>query len=87
MTPHAPRIIIVDDEVLARENIEALLQNDTDVTIVAQCSNGQQTLDAVKKHKPDLLFLDVQMPGLDGFDILGRRWRPNFSLARSSISW
>lgn len=66
------KAIIVDDEVLARENIEALLQNDTDVTVVAQCSNGQQTLDAVKKHKPDLLFLDVQMPGLDGFDILGR---------------
>jgi two-component system LytT family response regulator len=66
------KAIIVDDEVLARENIEALLQNDADVSIVAQCSNGQQTLDAVKKHKPDLLFLDVQMPGLDGFDILGR---------------
>jgi two-component system LytT family response regulator len=58
--------------VLARENIEALLQGDTDITIVAQCANGQQTLEAVRKHKPDLLFLDVQMPGLDGFDVLGR---------------
>jgi two-component system LytT family response regulator len=66
------KTIIVDDEVLARENIEALLQNDSDVAIVAQCANGQQTLEAVRKHKPDLLFLDVQMPGLDGFDVLGR---------------
>ncbi len=66
------KAIIVDDEVLARENIEALLQNDPEVAIVAQCANGQQTLEAVRKLKPDLIFLDVQMPGLDGFDVLGR---------------
>ncbi len=66
------RTMIVDDEVLARENIEVLLQEDAEIEIVAQCSNGTQVLDAVKRHRPDLLFLDVQMPGLNGLEALAK---------------
>lgn len=64
------RTMIVDDEVLARQNVEALLKNDPDISVVAQCNNGIQAVEAIKKHRPDLLFLDVQMPGMTGFEVL-----------------
>jgi two-component system LytT family response regulator len=66
------RTMIVDDEVLARQNVEALLRADPDITVVAQCSNGPQAVEAIRQHEPDLLFLDVQMPGMTGFDVLKR---------------
>ena len=72
-TPTATiRTLIVDDEVLARENVEALLQDDPEIQIVAQCSNGAQAVEAIKQHRPDLLFLDVQMPGMSGFEVLAK---------------
>ena len=58
------RTMIVDDEVLARQNVEALLRPDPEITVVAQCSNGPQAIEAVKQQRPELLFLDVQMPGM-----------------------
>ena len=61
------RTMIVDDEVLARQNVEALLRADPEISIVAQCGNGTQAIEAIKQHLPDLLFLDVQMPGMTGF--------------------
>lgn len=66
------RTMIVDDEVLARENVEALLQDDPEIKVVAQCSNGSQAVEAIRQHRPDLLFLDVQMPGMTGFDVLAK---------------
>lgn len=66
------RTLIVDDEVLARENVEALLRPDSEIQIAAQCGNGAQALEAIKQHQPDLLFLDVQMPGMTGFEVLAK---------------
>jgi two-component system LytT family response regulator len=66
------RTMIVDDEVLARQNVEALLRHDPEISVVAQCSNGPQALEAIKQHKPDLLFLDIQMPGMTGFEMLAK---------------
>ena len=66
------RTMIVDDEVLARQNVEALLRPDSDIVIVAQCNNGTQAVEAIKQHQPDLLFLDVQMPGMTGFEVLAK---------------
>ena len=66
------KTIIVDDEPLAREDLARLLQADREIDVVACCSDGQHALEAVKKKSPDLLFLDVQMPGLTGFDVLTR---------------
>lgn len=66
------RTMIVDDEVLARQNVEALLRSDPDIAIVAQCNNGAQAVEAINQHKPDLLFLDVQMPGMTGFEVLAK---------------
>jgi two-component system LytT family response regulator len=66
------RTLIVDDEVLARQNVEALLRSDPDIAIVGQAGNGLQAVEAIKEHKPDLLFLDVQMPGISGFEVLAK---------------
>lgn len=64
------RVIIVDDEPLAREGLKLALQKVAGVQIVAECANGFEALDAVRKFKPDVLFLDIQMPRLSGFDVL-----------------
>lgn len=64
------RAIIVDDEDLARQILREYLRSEPDVPIVAECANGFDAVKAVAEHKPDLLFLDVQMPKLDGFEVL-----------------
>ncbi len=64
------RTLIVDDEPPARESLRLLLRPVRDFTIVGECGNGEDALDAVRALRPDVLFLDVQMPGMDGFDVL-----------------
>lgn len=64
------RTLIVDDEPLARDRLQKLLQDQPEITIVGQCSDGKEALKAVRDKKPDLVFLDVQMPELDGFGVL-----------------
>jgi two-component system LytT family response regulator len=64
------QVIIVDDEPLARSRVRRMLQGHTDVEIIAECSNGKQAIEAVRKHKPDLLLLDVEMPEMDGFEVV-----------------
>ncbi|MGC1370762.1 MAG: LytTR family DNA-binding domain-containing protein [Candidatus Sulfotelmatobacter sp.] len=64
--------IIVDDEQLARDELAYLVKNSDDVNIVAQGKNGLEAINLIKEHNPDLLFLDVQMPGLDGFGVIKR---------------
>src|SRR5437868_388886 len=62
--------VIVDDEQLARDELSFLLKSMDDVNILAQGRNGLEAVTLVKDHNPDLLFLDVLMPGLDGFGVL-----------------
>ena len=64
------RVLIVDDEPLARQRLEDLLRDDEDVTIVAAVDNGNTAVDAVRTLRPDLVFLDVQMPGKTGLDVI-----------------
>src|SRR5689334_18625903 len=64
------RVVIVDDEKLARSLLQEYLQEHPDVEVVAECANGLEAVKAVTELKPDLLFLDIQMPRLDGFDVL-----------------
>jgi two-component system LytT family response regulator len=64
------RAMIVDDEPLARSNLKALLKRDADVEIVGECGTGLEALAEIRKKKPELVFLDVQMPECDGFDVL-----------------
>ncbi len=64
------KVLIVDDEELARRGLEIRLEKFDDIEICAQSRNGREALQAVHEHAPDLMFLDVQMPGMDGFDVL-----------------
>ncbi len=67
-----PRIcaLVVDDEPLARSNLTVLLLRDPEIEIVGECGSGQEGLEEIRSKKPDLVFLDVQMPECDGFDVL-----------------
>ncbi len=64
------RTILVDDEKLAIQGLEFRLANHPDVEIVDTCSNGREAIRSIKTNKPDLVFLDIQMPGFDGFSVV-----------------
>ena len=62
--------IIIDDEALARDRVRAFLSSDPDVSILAEADNGLVALEAIRRHRPDVIFLDIQMPEMDGFSLL-----------------
>ena len=64
------RTIIVDDEPLALKLLRTVLSEIADVEIVAECSNGKQAVEAATELEPELIFLDIQMPGMNGFDVI-----------------
>jgi two-component system LytT family response regulator len=66
----AIRALIVDDERLARRRVREMLQSDRDIEVVGERANGPEAVMAVRESNPDLMFLDVQMPGMDGFEVL-----------------
>jgi two-component system, LytTR family, response regulator len=68
--PAKIRTLIVDDEPLARSNLAVLLRADPEIGVVGECGSGEQALGEIRVANPDLLFLDVQMPECDGFDVL-----------------
>src|SRR5262249_32674056 len=69
-TMSAMRTLIVDDEPLARRGLELRLQKHADVEIVGEAANGREAFHQISALKPELMFLDVQMPGVDGFELL-----------------
>lgn len=79
------KAIIVDDEQLARDELEYLLQRIGDVEIVAHGTNGIEAIELVRTHQPDVVFLDVQMPGLDGFAVLKKLLDKNRKTPMPSI--
>ena len=70
--PEKIRTLIVDDEPLARRNLRVLLEKDPQIEILDECRNGREAVKAINALSPDLIFLDIQMPELDGFDVLAR---------------
>ncbi|HPT15296.1 MAG TPA: response regulator, partial [Bacteroidales bacterium] len=64
------KAIIIDDEPLAREIVRKYLQANDNFEVVEECGDGFQALKAIREQKPDLIFLDIQMPKLDGFELL-----------------
>ncbi len=66
------RALVVDDEPLARSNIKLLLSRDPGIDVIAECDSGLHALKVIPQERPDLLFLDVQMPECDGFEVLER---------------
>jgi two-component system LytT family response regulator/two-component system response regulator LytT len=74
--------LIIDDEKLARDELRFLLEQVGDVEVVAQGANGIEAVNLIEEHHPDLVFLDVQMPGLDGFAVIQRLLDRNQALAK-----
>ncbi len=70
MTKSEIKALIVDDEFLGRERIRSLLTEHADIKIAGECVNGREAIEAIRNLKPDLVFLDVQMPKIDGFDVV-----------------
>ena len=64
------KTLVVDDEPLARERVVSLLQGEQDIELLGECRDGQEAIAAIQQLSPDLVFLDVQMPGADGFQVL-----------------
>lgn len=71
------RVLIVDDEALARSRIKKMLATESDVEVIGECADGPEAIAFIQKHRPDLAFLDVQMPEVSGFDVL-RAVSPDF---------
>ena len=63
--------VLADDEVLARQKLHLLLRDEPEIEIVGESSTATDTIELVRVAKPELLFLDIRMPGMDGFDIVG----------------
>jgi two-component system, LytTR family, response regulator len=68
--PAAIQALVVDDESLARRNLTVLLRRDPDIASIAECASGLEAIEEIRRSKPDLVFLDVQMPECGGFDVL-----------------
>jgi two-component system LytT family response regulator len=68
--PEPLRAVIADDEALARRRLRTLLGREADFIVIAETANGPETIDVVREHAPDVLFLDVHMPGADGIEVL-----------------
>jgi two-component system LytT family response regulator len=66
------KTLIVDDEPLARRRLRSLLTRETDIRLIGECGDGPSAVEVIERQRPDLLFLDVQMPEMDGFDVLRR---------------
>jgi two-component system LytT family response regulator len=64
------RVLVVDDEPLARSNLTILLRRDPDIESITECASGVEAIEVIRRSKPDLVFLDVQMPECGGFDVL-----------------
>jgi two-component system LytT family response regulator len=64
------RALVIDDEPLARDMIREMLASDSDVEVVGECANGREAIEAIKSLAPDLIFLDIQMPEIGGFEVL-----------------
>ena len=62
--------IVIDDETLARELIKKFISHHQDIEIVSECSNGFEAIKKINEQKPDLIFLDIQMPKINGFEML-----------------
>jgi len=70
--PEKIKTLIVDDEPLARRSLRLLLERDSQIEILGECRNGKEAVKAIETSRPDLIFLDIQMPEMDGFDVIER---------------
>jgi YesN/AraC family two-component response regulator len=69
MSGRSLKALIVDDEPLARRRIRMLLESHSDIEDISECTSGVEAVETIIEHSPDLVFLDIQMPELDGFEV------------------
>ena len=69
------RVLVVDDEPLARERLRKLLEKEPEIELIGECADGASAVQTIRSQSPDLVFLDVQMPELDGFGVLSQLGR------------
>ena len=74
------RVLIVDDEPPARKKLLMLLRDERDVQVIGEASNGIDAIASIEKHRPDAVFLDIQMPGMNGFEVLEALDKENLPL-------
>ena len=77
---NALKTVIVDDEPLARQGLRLRLDEIQGIDVVSECANGREALRAITEHVPDLILLDIQMPGLSGFDVISRLQQDNMPM-------
>jgi len=65
------QVVLADDEVLARQKLRQLLREERDIEVAGECATASETIELVRLVKPNILFLDIRMPGMDGFDVIG----------------
>src|ERR1700729_2680324 len=68
--PRPLRVLVVDDEPLSRRNVLALLRGEPDIATITECDGGRRAIEEIRTGQPDLVFLDIQMPECNGFDVL-----------------
>ena len=72
------RCVIIDDEFLARQRLQKLLESFDDIVVVGECRNGNEALELIPIKEPDLIFLDIQMPDMNGFSVVSKlTFRPH----------
>ncbi len=81
------RTLIIDDEKKAREGIKLLLIGDPQVDLIGEAKDGKEAIDKISSMKPDLIFLDIQMPGINGFDVLGSMSEQNWPIVIFSTAY
>src|ERR671921_1566547 len=64
------RVVVADDEPIGRQRLVRLLQSEPDTDVVAACADGEEAVEAIREHAPDIVLLDIQMPHLDGFEVV-----------------
>jgi two-component system LytT family response regulator len=64
------RALIVDDEILARKALRSMLKDDSEIEVIGECRNGKEAVEAIREQSPDVVFLDIQMPEMDGFQVI-----------------
>ena len=81
------RVLLSDDEALARGRLRTLLQEEPDLEMVAECSDGRAAIAAIQREKPDLVFLDIQMPEVDGFGVVEALQKDSRSMRKVCFSF
>lgn len=80
------RIVLADDHVLVRDGIKALLEDETDIEVIDEASNGPDTLEVVKRSQPDVLVVDIRMPGLTGIEVVKKIREENLPIKTLVLS-